>query len=97
VSLLPLPTPLSPTGVATDLAKTKLHIRRIHFMAIIALVFILSQLVAASTSDVSQLWITSSLCVARLLSDPSLLSLLTPLSPLPFGAASDSATEASLA
>jgi hypothetical protein len=66
-------------------------------MAIVALVFILSQLVAASTSDVSQLWITSSLCVARLLNDPSLLSLVTPLSPLLFGAASDSATEASLA
>ena len=35
-------------------------------MALVALVFILSQLVAASTSDVSQLWITSSLCVTAL-------------------------------
>lgn len=54
-------------GVATDVAKTKLHVRRIHFLSVVSLVFILSQLVAASTSDVTLLWITSSLCVRLLL------------------------------
>lgn len=45
------------------MAKTKLHIRRIHFLSLVSLIFILSQTVGASTSDVSLLWITSSLCV----------------------------------
>lgn len=51
---------LSP-GILTDVAKHRFAIRRIHFMSLVSLLFILSQVVALYTTDVGSLWIVSSL------------------------------------